>query len=131
MAGPKSGRGRRAKGQSGEREFFAILNKHLPERLRIERDLAQSRDGGLDGSSAQVAIEVKRQERLRLSDWLAQARLGSNGSLPVVAYRQSREPWRCLVELTPVQLAALIRCSEEIGRMTAAIEQAAASLEQS
>jgi hypothetical protein len=77
---------------------------------------------------AQVAIEVKRQERLRLNDWLKQARLGANGSLPVVAYRQNGEPWRCLVELTPVQLAALIRYSEEIGGMTAAIEQAAASL---
>ena len=128
MAGPKSGKGRRNKGARGEREFFALLNKHLPERLRLSRELAQSRDGGLDGSVAQVAIEVKRQERLRLNDWLKQARLGSNGSLPVVAYRQSREPWRCLVELTPVQLAALIRYSEEIGGMTAAIEQAAASI---
>lgn len=129
MAGPKSGRGRRNKGAAAEREFFALLNKHLPERLRLSRELAQSRDGGLDGSTARVAIEVKRQERLRLNDWLKQARLGSDDRLPVVAYRQSREPWRCLVELTPVQLAALIRYSEEIGGMTAAIEQAAASIE--
>jgi len=129
VSGPKSGRGRRNKGAVGEREFFALLNKHLPERLRLSRELAQSRDGGLDGSTAQVAIEVKRQERLNLPAWLKQARLGSsNGSLPVVAYRQNGEPWRCLVELTPVQLAALIRYSEDLGKLTAAIEQAAASV---
>jgi hypothetical protein len=92
----------------------------LPERLRIERQLGQSRDGGADGSAANVVIEVKRQERLRLGDWLKQARLAgsaTNGSAPyaVVAYRQSGEPWRCLVEMSPVQLAAFMRYSQNIG----------------
>lgn len=110
MAGPKSHAGRRAKGQRGEREFFALLNNFLPERLRIERDLSQTRDGGADGKSAGVVIEVKRQESLRLGPWLAQVReAAGSAQVPVLAYRQSNQPWRCLVEMTPVQLAAYMR----------------------
>ena len=109
MAGPKSHKGRREKGARGEREFFAILNIYLPERLRIKRELGQTREGGLDGVSTSVGIEVKRQETLNLPKWLKQAREGAEGKVPVVAYRQNGAEWSCLVELTPVQLASFMR----------------------
>lgn len=124
MAG--RGKSARNKGAAAEREFFALLNKFLPERLRLKRELAQSRDGGADGSSAQCMIEVKRQESIRLNAWLKQARLAAEGSghYPVVAYRQNRDEWRCVVEMTPLQLAAFMRYSQNIGDTIASIERA-------
>ena len=109
MSGPKSHKGRREKGARGEREFFAVLNRYLPERLRIQRELGQTREGGLDGVSTSVGIEVKRQERLNLPKWLQQAREGAGGRVPVVAYRQNGGSWNCIVDLTPVQLASFMR----------------------
>ena len=102
----RRGKSARSKGLAAEREFFSLLNTHLPPELWLERDLAQPRDGGLDGSIGSFNIEVKRQERLALPQWLAQAR--AQPGIPVVCYRQNRQPWRCLVELTPRQLAAVM-----------------------
>lgn len=106
---PLSGKARRAKGAAAEREFFHLLNRFLPARLQMARRLGQARDGGSDGSTAHVNIEVKRQERLNLPAWLRQARHGSGGKVPVVAYRQNHGDWHCLVDMTPVQLAAYLR----------------------
>jgi hypothetical protein len=45
-------------------------------------------------------VEVKRQERLRLPEWTAQAEgEAAAGMVPVVVYRQSREPWRVVLRL--------------------------------
>ena len=109
MAGPKSHKGRREKGARGEREFFTLLNRYLPERMRLQRELGQTRDGGLDGISTSVSIEVKRQERLNLPKWLQQARDGAAAHVPVVAYRQNTDSWHCLVDMNPIQLAAYMR----------------------
>lgn len=70
-------------------------------------------------------IEVKRQETLRLNDWLKQARLAANGSgsVPVVAYRQSREPWRCVVEMTPLQLACYLRYKQNLDDTAATVQR--------
>ena len=140
-----SGKGARRKGIRGEIEFFAVLNKFLPERLRIERELSQTRDGGADGKSAGVVIEVKRQERLNLPQWVKQAREAaensrplenrgplenryalenSTGVTPVVAYRQNGEPWRCLVEMSPLQLAVYMRYKNNLDETAATIAAA-------
>lgn len=110
MAGKLGGKGRRAKGQRGEREFFSLLNQYLPASEHIQRELAQTRDGGSDGRTARFAIEVKRQERLAIGAWLKQARAqAQDDEIPVVAYRQNNDDWHCLVELDVARLAALIR----------------------
>jgi len=125
MAGPKSHKGRREKGARGEREFFAVLNKYLPEKLRIQRELGQTRDGGLDGNSASVSIEVKRQERLNLPKWLSQAREGAEERVPVVAYRQNNDCWHCLVDMNPIQLAAYMRWRKNLEDTKASIVRSA------
>src|SRR5210317_1924229 len=112
MAG--RGRSARNKGAAAEREAFAVLNKYLPERLQIKRKLGQARDGGDDGFAAGVSIEVKRQESLRLNQWLQQARESAGDNYPVVMYRQNRSQWKCLVEMTPTQLAAFMRYTRNI-----------------
>ena len=121
MAG--RGKSARDKGAAAEREFFAILNLFLPENLRLKRELGQARDGGADGKSAGVLIEVKRQENLRLYSWLEQARKSAENSAenpyPVVAFRRNRGTWRCIVEMEPPELAAFMRCTQEIDDMAA------------
>lgn len=110
MARRISGKGRRQKGAQGEREFFSLLNKFLPARLHMQRELSQTRDGGSDGQCEFCAIEVKRQERLNLPGWLKQAReQAKETQVPVVAYRQSREQWTVLVDMDMVQFAAWLR----------------------
>ena len=105
-----AGRMSRNKGARGEREFFTLLNKFLPERLRFQRELAQTRDGGSDGSSAYVAIAVKRCEKTNLPAWLAQVRTAAQPcQTPVLAYRQNHGKWNILVDMDPREFAAYLR----------------------
>jgi hypothetical protein len=123
----RSHRGRRNKGQRGEREFFRILNKYLPERLRTKRDLAQAREGGSDGQIGDVVIEVKRQEGLRLPQWLRQLRAqvgGSSASVGVLAYRQNNGQWHCLVDMSPAQLAVYLRYRNNLSDTEKSIQSA-------
>lgn len=110
MAHKIGGKGRRRKGQVGEREFFSLLNKYLPARLHMARQLGQERDSGGDGDCEFASIEVKRQETLRILDWLKQARKSARPEqVPVVAYRQNGQDWSVLVDMDPVQFAVWLR----------------------
>lgn len=121
----RRGKSAREKGRRAEIEFFKVLNKFLPERLHLKRDLSQARDSGADGISADFAIEVKRQERLSLGAWLAQAQgSATSAQVPVVAYRQNGRPWNCLVSMTPVQLAAYMRYRNNLKDTEAALAAA-------
>jgi hypothetical protein len=48
-----------------------------------------------------MAIEVKRQERLEIKSWWKQAchQARPGNHIPVLAYRQSRQPWRFVMPL--------------------------------
>ena len=51
-------------------------------------------------SMPSLHFEVKRQERLMIPQWVRQAEAdASMGRIPVVAFRQSREPWRVVLRL--------------------------------
>ena len=85
------------KGSAGERELLHLLEAHgIPAHRNDQRFI-----GGVDRPdiSAEVSgiplhVEVKRQERLRLSEAVAQAVRDANGhALPVVAHRSNRQPW--------------------------------------
>lgn len=104
----------RSKGQRGEREFIAILQKAVNDVLgdkafELHRNLDQTRDGGSDVEGAPkkfdfCAFEIKRQEKLELSKWWKQAvkqskEAAPSGALfrmPVLAYKQSRKSWRII-----------------------------------
>lgn len=114
MARVKNGRSSRRKGAGGEREFFKLMNGLLGHEA-FKRNLMQSRQGGADDSEHDlVAVEVKRVERLACTQWLTQAREQARkvNKIPVVAYRQSRQPWRVLIELTPEQFAHILKVLE-------------------
>lgn len=103
MAGKMS----RNKGKRGEREIIALLQPvvsevytaHGLEPPVLKRNTMQSDGGGFDIHGLEwCALEVKRQETLCLPAWWRQTlRQAGPGTLPVLAYRQSREPWRVRV----------------------------------
>ena len=89
----------RRKGASAERELFGILRDELG--LIVERNLQQTRAGGADCLSIDgLAIEVKRQEKAFSEAWWRQAVEQAGSRVPVLAYRQSRQPWRFVLPLT-------------------------------
>ena len=92
----------RRKGAAGERELFALLEEHLG--IAIKRNLEQTRGGGADSYDLPgYAIEVKRVEQLAVDRWWSQAVMQAGSAIPVLAYRQSRQPWRFVVPLEWVQ----------------------------
>lgn len=87
----------RTKGVAAEREVFKIISDVL--NIEVKRNLVQTREGGYDAVAGEFAIECKRQETLRLSDWWSQAvnQAIAAKKMPMLIYRQSRQPWRVRV----------------------------------
>jgi hypothetical protein len=80
----------RTKGVNGEREVAAVWKAHGLE----VRGLEGSGDHLVMARPYPIHSEVKRQERLRLPEWLAQAaKEAPAGTVPVVSFRQSRGKW--------------------------------------
>lgn len=63
----------------GQREFFALCNAK----------------GGLPG----LSVEVRRTQRLRLEEAMAAAAEKASDSIPVVAHRSDKQPWRVTLTL--------------------------------
>jgi len=95
----------RAKGKSAEREVIGLLQEMIPK-LKLERNLDQTRDGGYDIIGLDGwAPEVKRYAKIDHDDverFWKQAVEQSNSSLrkPVLFMRADREPWVVVVRLT-------------------------------
>ena len=95
------------KGKRGEVEFCGWLKTHLG--IETERNYNQA-----DGYSSDVIVddfifEVKRREKLSLSDWWHQVAVSAKNHkdqelIPVVAFRQNRKPWEFLI---PAKLIGL------------------------
>lgn len=95
MSGARS----RTKGQVAEREFLALMGEELG--VALKRNLLQTRESGCDCVELKgFAIEVKRHERLAIPAWWRQAvrQAEALGVEPVLAFRQSRQPWRILLK---------------------------------
>ena len=94
------------KGSAAERELLRLLEAHgIPAHRNLQQFV-----GGVDNPDIAatvcglpVHLEVKRQERLRLSEAMAQAVRDANGhALPIVAHRSNRQPWLLTVRLEDV-----------------------------
>ena len=103
------GKMQRDKGQRGEREIVAMFVEVMEAVERdhggmsklsemVKRNTLQSDRGGFDVANIPLlAVEVKRAETLSLNAWWGQAvEQAKNGEVPVLFYRQSRKPWRCV-----------------------------------
>jgi Holliday junction resolvase len=93
------GRSSRTKGASAERSVARILAEYGFNGERNGRNGITSED--VVHSLPSTWIEVKRREKLAISEWLKQAEGDApEGYEPAVVFRKSREPWRIIVTLT-------------------------------
>ena len=90
----------RNKGACAERELFKLLSEHLG--IAVARNFDQTWKGGADTLSVEGwAIECKRVESLAIASWWNQAtrQAERTGRKPALFYRQSRKPWRAVLDL--------------------------------
>jgi len=92
----------RRKGAAGEREVVAAL-KGRGLRAQRTAPLQAGRDGSNDADVIGVEgchLEIKRQERVQIDAWCAQAELAAKPTdVPCVVWRRSREKWRVALPL--------------------------------
>lgn len=87
------GKRERRKGADAERELMHILNEQYG--MNVKRGDCFRYQPDLMGL-ASIHIEVKREERIKLSSWLKQATQAAeryHTGIPAVFHRRSREPW--------------------------------------
>lgn len=96
----------KVKGNRAELELLHLLEAHgIPAHRNDQRFV-----GGTDRPDVSATVcgiplhvEVKRQERLRLSEAVAQAVRDANGhALPVVAHRSNRQSWLVSMRLEDI-----------------------------
>ena len=84
------------KGKTGELEFSRLCREQGYDCRRTAQYCGNTGDAadvtGLPG----IHVEVKRVERLNVSEAMGDAR---PGEIPVVAHRRSREPWLATMRL--------------------------------
>lgn len=103
----------RDKGARGEREVAALFRAAGFKCDRTPNSGGLMVKGDLVGD-VPVHVEVKRAERLKVPEWLAQARADAPaGVTPVLAFRRSREGWYGVLPLEAlVALLAVARLVE-------------------
>lgn len=92
----------KAKGSAGERELCAYLTGQGYPAHRNDQRYAGGH-GNPDISAeglGDLHIEVKRVERLNISEAMKQAERDAAGLVPVVIHRRNREPWLITMHLT-------------------------------
>jgi len=96
------GKGKRNKGQRGEREAATLLSDQLG--FIVERNLDQTRNGGSDLTIGKWQIEVKRHERgtAAIDKWFQQSIESCtpfSGERPAVMFRKSNQAWKVCISL--------------------------------
>ena len=87
----------RRKGRDAEREVERLI---LDAGIRCDRSLGGRRQPAGDLSLPGIAIEVRRRNRLRLTEWSrGHEALTPSHIVPALAYRQDGEPWRVSLPL--------------------------------
>ena len=93
-----AGRMSRNKGAGAEREFAALVSAALG--VEVKRKLGQAREGGDDLQLGKYRFEIKRRETLAIMAWVRQIEACvEKWEVPVVAFRQSQQEWRCVIKL--------------------------------
>ena len=103
----------RNKGKQGEREIAMLMRAIMVRACmdagmsreqaedcgkKIKRNTLQSDGGGYDLTCPGLAVEVKRQETLKIKEWWQQAvEQAKDGEVPVLLWRQNRGQWRCMM----------------------------------
>lgn len=87
------------KGKRGELEVAKLLKSLGYEGARRTAQYCGNTGEASDVVGADgLHLEVKRAENLRMMDWIQQAERDARPEeLPVVVFRQSKEPWRVVL----------------------------------
>lgn len=89
----------RNKGARGERELIQELSTLLG--IEAGRNLNQTAVGGADCVEFPgISIEIKRCETLEIAAWWRQCVRNAGDAVPVLCYRQNRQPWTVMVPVT-------------------------------
>ena len=97
---PLSAAGRRRKGVKGEREVRNILEEHGFDVRGLEGEGDHIATKGRPGNLLALHVESKRQERLRIPEWLKQCiEETPDGMVPLVTFRRSGEEWNAVLPL--------------------------------
>ena len=90
-----------SKGSAGERELCAFLAERGYSAHRNDQRYIGGKgnpDIAAEGLE-RYPIEVKRVERLNVSEAMRQAMCDASGRVPVVVHRKNREPWLITLKL--------------------------------
>ena len=103
------------KGSGGERELLEILQKHgFPDAVRNDQRYIGGRNNPDISASFRgvpLHIEVKRVERLNITNAMIQAVFDADGAaFPIIIHRTNRQPW-----LVTFRLDDFIKETEETG----------------
>lgn len=88
----------RSKGARGEREVATILRAYGLEVDRTVHNSGYFLRGDITGVDG-YHVEVKRQETLRVPQWIRQAEDECGDLVPVVTFRQNRGDWYAALPL--------------------------------
>ena len=95
------GASQRRKGAAAEREVCQLLREQLG--VEVGRNLEQTRSGGcdiwLEVAGKPMAIEVKRQEKTSVPQWLDQVMAVVGAECHSVCFRPSRRQWMVAMPL--------------------------------
>lgn len=101
------GASQRNKGKTAEVEVYHWLNDIVSTVVGpgkwFQRNQNQTASSGSDLTNPfRLSIEIKRHETLSINSWWAQCTRSASAEfgVPVLLYRQSRQPWRAVVEMT-------------------------------
>lgn len=91
----------RRKGAVAELEIVRLLKERG---LKAQRTAPLQAAGGVNDADVLGVegchLEIKRQERVSIDAWCAQAELAANPTdIPCVVWRRSRQPWRVALPL--------------------------------
>lgn len=100
------GASQRNKGKIAEIEVYHWLNETVASVVGpgkwFQRNQNQTASSGSDlYNPFRLSIEIKRHETLSINSWWAQCLRSAKAEFgtPVLLYRQSRQPWRSVVNL--------------------------------
>lgn len=100
------GASQRNKGKAAEVEVYHWLNETVATVVGhgkwFQRNQNQTASSGSDLSNPfRLSVEIKRHETLSINQWWAQCVKSAKmeHGIPVLIYRQSRQPWRAVIEM--------------------------------
>lgn len=88
------------KGAVGEREVAKILRENGFDDARRTAQFCGNTGDAADVTGLEefdIHIEVKRQERISIMDWMRQAIRDCKGRNPLVVFRQNNGEWYCVM----------------------------------